>query len=222
MDFLDEIKFDEKGLIPAVLQDAENNEVLMVAYMNRESLRKTLETGKACFWSRSRQELWLKGETSGNYQYVEEIRLDCDNDTLLVRVKPAGPACHIGNQTCFYRKIIEQGKPAKLSKVEQNENEEDDFIKKALFLKDLYRLIRERKANPVPDSYTSYLFREGVDKVCKKVGEETAEVIIGAKNESNREIIYEVADLIYHLLVLLNIFDISLEDVLTELEERRK
>jgi len=169
----------------------------------------------ACFWSRSRQKLWLKGETSGNYQYVKEIRVDCDQDTLLLMVKPAGPACHTGNQSCFYRRVDTGGDLVKLADAET-------FQDKALILQELDQIIKERRDNPVENSYTSYLFREGLDKVCKKVGEEAAEVIIGAKNQSVEEVIYEMADLCYHLIVLLNLFDISLEDVLTELEKRRK
>jgi phosphoribosyl-AMP cyclohydrolase / phosphoribosyl-ATP pyrophosphohydrolase len=213
--FIDEIKYGAKGLIPAVLQDVDTKEVLMVAYMNKESLEETLATGKACFWSRSRQKLWLKGETSGNYQYVKEIRVDCDQDTLLLMVKPAGPACHTGNQSCFYRRVDTGGDLVKLADAET-------FQDKALILQELDQIIKERRDNPVENSYTSYLFREGLDKVCKKVGEEAAEVIIGAKNQSVEEVIYEMADLCYHLIVLLNLFDISLEDVLTELEKRRK
>lgn len=213
MSIVDKIKFDEKGLVPAVLQDIASGQVLMVAYMNRESLQKTIETGRTCFWSRSRQELWEKGATSGNYQQVEEIRVDCDNDTLLVLVKPAGPACHTGEESCFYRKYDNE-------KLEEAANTDFSFLNKAVFLEELYNLIKDRQENPVEGSYTNYLFNEGVDKICKKLGEETAEVIIGAKNDDNQEIIYETGDLIYHLLVLLNQFDITLEEVISELESR--
>jgi len=215
-EFIDKIKFDENGLIPAVLQDNETGEVLMVAYMNKEALEKTLETKKAHFWSRSRNELWLKGETSGNYQFVEEVRLDCDGDTLLVLVKPAGPACHTGERSCFFNRLTG------LSTISEEREKITDqaFIEKAIFLKRLAELIQHRKENPVEGSYTNYLLAQGTDKVCKKIGEEAAEVIIGAKNEDKDEIIYEVGDLIYHLLVLLNINKISLEEILTELESR--
>lgn len=213
---IENVKFNENGLIPAILQDSDTKAVLMFAYMNQESLEMTLETKKATFWSRSRQELWVKGETSGNYQFVKELRIDCDNDTLLVLVKPEGPACHTGKKSCFYRRLDGQ----------DLDNKENDsysyFMEKAVFLKKLYQLIKERKDNPVEGSYTNYLFNEGVDKVCKKVGEEAAEVIIGAKNADHDEIVYEVSDLIYHLLVLLNIYQIPLEDILTELEGRSK
>lgn len=206
---LDKLKYDNKGLIPAILQDIDSKEVLMLGYMNQESIKKTLATKKACFWSRSRQQLWLKGETSGNYQKVEEIRLDCDQDTLLILVKPQGPICHTGKDSCFYQNIEGTEIEKKLG-----------FREKALFLKKLYEIIQDRKLNPQEGSYTNYLLQEGVDKVCKKIGEEAAEVIIGAKNEVKEEIIYELADLIYHILVLLNIYNISIEEVLTELENR--
>jgi phosphoribosyl-AMP cyclohydrolase / phosphoribosyl-ATP pyrophosphohydrolase len=201
---IDEVVFDDRGLIPCIVQDADNNEVLMLAYMNRESLEKTIENGKACFWSRSRSKLWLKGETSGNYQLVREIRVDCDSDTILLKVKPIGPACHTGNQSCFYRKLNSEGN------LEKVDRKKEIFLKKAAFLWKLYYKIQDRKLNPKKDSYTNYLFREGIDKICKKIGEESAEVIIGVKNNSSDEIIYEVSDLVYHLIVLLNIYDISL------------
>ena len=207
---IENVKFNEKGLVPAVLQDVNTNEVLMVAYMNRESLKKTLKTNKACFWSRSREELWLKGETSGNYQQVKEIRFDCDNDTLLVKVKPEGPACHTGKKSCFYKNI--EGKEV--------EDSQENFLQKALFLRILYQLIQDRKKNLPPDSYTSYLLKEGIDKIGKKIGEEAAEVIIAAKNKVKEEIVYESADLIYHLLVLLVLNNVTIEEVMTELEGR--
>ena len=212
-----ELKFDEKGLIPAVLQDNNTGEVLMVAYMNQESLQKTLETGKACFWSRSRQELWLKGETSGNYQYVKEIRMDCDKDTLLVLVEPEGPACHTGKKTCFYRDI--EGNEIK-GNIEgeglENNNQTPDYS----FLFSLYRLIKERKENLPAGSYTTSLFKKGKEEIVKKVGEEATEVVIAGMNEDREEIIYETADFFYHLFVLLVYSDITLEDIVSELEER--
>lgn len=211
-EIIEKVNFNEKGLIPAVLQDVDTNEVLMVAYMNEESLNRTLEEGKACFWSRSRQELWLKGETSGNYQRVKEIRIDCDNDTLLIKVKPAGPACHTGNKSCFYRDI----------KGEEVKREKEDFLGKIFFLKVLSNIIKSRKENSPSESYTGYLFREGIDKIGKKVGEEATEVVIAGKNEDKEEIIYESADLIYHLLVLLVLNNVSFGDIMEELEERHK
>ncbi|MCT4621269.1 MAG: bifunctional phosphoribosyl-AMP cyclohydrolase/phosphoribosyl-ATP diphosphatase HisIE [Marinisporobacter sp.] len=198
------LKFDEKGLIPAIIQDINTKKVLMMAYMNEESLEKTLETKKTWFYSRSRQKLWNKGETSGNYQIVKRISYDCDGDTLLVEVIPLGNACHTGAESCFFNKIFE-------------ENEEDE---KEKIIQKLYTLIKERKTNPKEGSYTNYLFEKGIDKILKKVGEEASEVIIGAKNDERDEIIYEVADLIYHLLVLLVEKEITLEDIKKELYDR--
>lgn len=245
-DLIDKLKFNDQGLIPAVLQDYNTKEVLMVAYMNETALKKTLETNKATFWSRSRQELWLKGQTSGNYQIVKELRLDCDNDTLLVLVEPQGPACHTGSKSCFYRSL-EDGKIQEADKAEQkaDRSEQSDYISnqsdslqskysgmdvdiseeeysKTLFLYRLYGVIAGRKANPVEGSYTNYLFDEGVDKICKKVGEEAAEVIIGAKNADKEEMVYEIGDLIYHLMVLMNLYEIPITDILDELESRSK
>ena len=213
-EIISKLKFNNKGLIPAVLQDVDTGEVLMMAYMNENSLRKTFKTGKACFWSRSRQELWLKGETSGNYQEVEEIRMDCDNDTLLLKVKPEGPACHTGNRSCFYRNIKEE-------KIEREKNNEGELDKENIkFLYRLYSIINSRKKNLPENSYSAYLFREGFDKIGKKIGEEAAEVIIAGKNQDKDEIIYESADLIYHLLVVLVLYNISIEEVIRELESR--
>lgn len=234
-DILSKVKFNKQGLIPVVLQDIDTREVLMLAYMNSDSLEKTIESGKACFWSRSRQELWLKGESSGNYQLVEEIRIDCDSDTLLLLVKPTGPACHTGKNSCFYRRLstdlIEDidciaenqagiGMKEEMKKTAKNINQEK--LEKAVFLFKLYNLIADRKENPIEGSYTNYLFTEGVDKICKKVGEEAAEVIIGAKNASQEEMVYEIGDLIYHLLVLMNFYEIPLRAIFEELEKRNK
>lgn len=237
-DILSKIKFNKHGLIPAILQERESNEVLMLAYMNKESLKKTMVTGKACFWSRSRQELWVKGGTSGNYQYVEEIKLDCDNDTLLITVNPAGPACHTGKKSCFYRKlagdkIIEMDNSGEqIGKMEESNKDQLDEgrqpivnkyqLSKAVFLFKLYNIVADRKKNPIKGSYTNYLFEKGVDKICKKIGEEAAEVIIGAKNGSSEEMIYEIGDLIYHLVVLMNLYEIPLTGILEELESRSK
>ncbi len=226
-ELLEKIKFNQDGLVPAIVQDVDSNEVLMLAYMNEESLQKTLKTGKATFWSRSRQELWVKGESSGNYQLVREIKLDCDNDALLLLVEPAGPACHTGEKTCFYRDVTPGvsmvDKPDDIALEERKEDAPtEEELRKAGFLYSLYNLIADRKDNPVEGSYTNYLFAEGVDKICKKIGEEAAEVIIGAKNASRGEMVYEIGDLIYHLLVLLNLYEIPLQDIFTELEKRNK
>ena len=204
------LKFNDQGLIPAILQDIESGEVLMMAYMNQEALKKTVETKKACFWSRSREELWLKGETSGNYQEVENISLDCDGDTLLLQVRPTGPACHTGKKSCFYQSIT------------TNQKKDYSFNLKMAFLNKLYQVIEDRKSNLPEESYTTYLFEEGIDKIGKKVAEEAAEVIIAGKNESAEEIIYESADLIYHLLVLLVLNEVSLEAVVAELQNRHE
>ena len=220
-DILEKVKFDENGLVPAILQDIDSKEVLMLGYMNEESLLKTMETGKACVWSRSRQELWLKGETSGNYQFVIEIRFDCDNDSLLVKVKAAGPACHTGKKSCFYQRLS-SGIIEEVPESCSSGNVSGAELDKAAFLYRLYDVIKDRKENPVEGSYTNYLFREGVDKICKKIGEEAAEVIIGAKNASKDEMIYEIGDLIYHLMVLLNLYNIPLRDIFAELESRSK
>ena len=204
-----ELKFDEKGLIPAVVQDVDTKEVLMVAYMNQESLDLTIQTGETTFYSRSRQKLWHKGETSGNTQTVQEIYYDCDKDTLLILVEPAGPACHTGNISCFYRKLAE-------SKEQKERYDKDEIINL------LYNLIKSRKAELPEDSYTTYLFEEGIDKILKKIGEESSEVIIAAKNDPTQELVYETADLIYHLMVLLVEKDVNLEQIKDELSDRYK
>ncbi|MEG0379958.1 MAG: bifunctional phosphoribosyl-AMP cyclohydrolase/phosphoribosyl-ATP diphosphatase HisIE, partial [Eubacterium sp.] len=184
-----ELKYNHHGLIPAVLQDYYTRQVLMVAYMNKESLAKTLETGKATFWSRSRQELWTKGETSGNYQEVVAIDYDCDADTLLIQVLSKGPACHTGNTSCFYRNLY--------SNTEKLTGNVD-------IIHQLAAQVQDRRVHPAEGSYTNYLFNKGVDKICKKIGEESAETIIAAKNNSKEELTYEASDLLYHLTVLLN------------------
>lgn len=204
-----ELKYNEKGLIPAVVQDADTRGVLMVAYMNEESLQKTIESGETVFFSRSRQELWHKGETSGNTQKVEEIYYDCDKDTLLVLAEPAGPACHTGNTSCFYRKLAE-------SRDKKERYNKDEIINM------LYNLIKSRKNELPEDSYTTYLFEEGIDKILKKIGEESSEVIIAAKNEPQHELVYETADLIYHLMVLLVEKDVKLDQIKEELSDRYK
>ncbi|NLB51374.1 MAG: bifunctional phosphoribosyl-AMP cyclohydrolase/phosphoribosyl-ATP diphosphatase HisIE [Syntrophomonadaceae bacterium] len=203
-----QIKFDEKGLVPAIVQDSSSGQVLMMAYMNEESLAKTIESGYTWFFSRSRQKLWMKGETSGNTQQVEQILYDCDEDTLLVKVKQKGAACHTGNYSCFYRS---------LDGTAQDSAAADD----SNILKELYSIIASRQKGMPEGSYTSYLFREGIDKILKKVGEESAEVIIAAKNRSKEEVVYETSDLIYHLLVMMVEQGVDLSDIYKELRSRR-
>ena len=208
------VKFDEKGLVPAIVQE-ENGQVLMLAYMNEESLRKTLETGETWFFSRSRKALWHKGETSGNYQKVREISYDCDGDTLLVRVHQTGVACHTGTYSCFSgRRIGENEKSVALIEAEPQTS-------LANVMNDLYAVIRDRQLNPVEGSYTNYLFQHGQDKILKKVGEEAAETIIASKNMDRKEIAYEMGDLWYHCLVLLAFHNLSPETVFQELRNRR-
>lgn len=199
---IDQLKFDEKGLIPAVIVEAGTHRLLMVAYMNRESLKISMETGKTCFWSRSRQELWTKGETSGNYQHIVSITADCDLDTLKVVVEKDGPACHTGAETCFFNPVYQS-------------DEKSDFTMDALM-----ELIRGRKTNPQEGSYTTYLFQKGLDKILKKIGEESTEVIIAAKDNDPKETIYEISDLVYHVMVMMIQQGISLEDIRRELASR--
>lgn len=199
---IDQLKFDEKGLIPAVIVEAGTHRLLMVAYMNRESLKISMETGKTCFWSRSRQELWTKGETSGNYQHIVSITADCDLDTLKVVVEKDGPACHTGAETCFFNPVYQS-------------EEKSDFTMDALM-----ELIRGRKTNPQEGSYTTYLFQKGLDKILKKIGEESTEVIIAAKDNDSKETIYEISDLVYHVMVMMIEQGISLEDIRRELASR--
>ncbi len=208
------LKLNKKGLLPAILQDYKTGQVLMLAYMNEEAFEKTINSGKATFWSRSRQEIWVKGETSGNYQYVKDIKIDCDNDTLLLLVNPEGPACHTGNESCFYRKIDNDLSNQKEEKYNIGERQ------KYLFYNKLYEIIVDRKENPVENSYTSSLLKKGIDRIAKKIGEEASEVIIASKNEDNEEIIYETADLIYHLFIMLVLYDIKISDIEEELEKR--
>lgn len=194
------IKFDEKGLVPAVVQDYYTKKVLTVAYMNRESLEISMKEGKTCFFSRSRNKLWRKGETSGNYQHIVSITGDCDSDALVVEVVKDGPACHLGTDSCF-NDTLYLG--------ERN----------AFSLDGLFELIKGRKTNPKEGSYTTYLFEKGLDKILKKVGEETTEVIVGAKN-SKEEAVFEIADLTYHVFVLMAQMGIELSDVIDELAKR--
>jgi len=202
---LNRIKYNEKGLVPAVVQDVMTKEVLMLAYMNEESLKMTIDSGKATYYSRSRQQLWQKGETSGHYQYVKGIYYDCDADTILLKVEQIGAACHTGNHSCFFTPIIEEEKQGS-----------------AEILQEIYNVVLDRKENPIEGSYTNYLLEKGIDKILKKVGEETAEVIIAAKNEGTDELRYETSDLLYHLMVLLVNKQLELKDVYTELQKRRK
>ncbi len=208
------VKFDEKGLVPAIIQE-ENGQVLMLAYMNRESLEKTIETGYTWFFSRSRQRLWKKGETSGNTQKVKEIHYDCDGDTLLVRVHQTGVACHTGSYSCFSgRRLGENEKSVAVVKPEPE--------KSLAVLNELYAVIQDRRLNPVEGSYTNYLFDKGQDKILKKVGEEAAETIIASKNMKRDEIIYEMSDLWYHCLVLLAFHNVLPDALFSELMKRRQ
>jgi phosphoribosyl-ATP pyrophosphohydrolase/phosphoribosyl-AMP cyclohydrolase len=199
---INELKFDEKGLIPAVVVDAVTKKVLTVAYMNKESLTVSMEKGLTCFWSRSRNELWLKGETSGNYQHIVSITADCDRDALTVLVEKDGPACHKGTDSCFNEVIYESADRHEFS------------------LERLMEMLEGRKSNPKEGSYTSYLFQKGIDKILKKVGEECTEVIIAGKADDKAETIYEIADLTYHVMVLMLEMGISLEDIHKELASR--
>ncbi|MBQ3472156.1 MAG: bifunctional phosphoribosyl-AMP cyclohydrolase/phosphoribosyl-ATP diphosphatase HisIE [Clostridia bacterium] len=210
MEFINELKFNAHGLIPAVVQNIETKEVLMVAYMNADTLKQTLETGRATFWSRSRKEVWVKGATSGNYMYVKEVRVDCDADCLVLLVNPAGPACHTGNRSCFFRRV-EDGKLVKDDTVP----ERNDIFERE------QAVVIDRKKNPEDGSYTNYLFDKGEDKILKKVGEEAAEVVIAGKNRDKGEISYEVSDLIYHLTVMLVDNDMTWDDIYKEMERRR-
>ena len=197
-----EIRFDANGLVPAVVTDAASGKVLMLAYMNEESLKKTIQTGLATFWSRSRQELWTKGETSGNYMHVVSITADCDRDSLVIKARPDGPACHLGTDSCFTNQVFQSDERFEFS------------------YEDLMKLIEGRKTEKKEGSYTTYLFEKGLDKILKKVGEESTEVIIAAKDRDKKETVYEIADLAYHVMVLMIEAGISLEDIHRELASR--
>ena len=199
---IEELKFDEKGLIPAIVVDATTKEVLTLAYMNAESLAITMEKGCTCFWSRSRNELWLKGETSGNYQHVVSITADCDKDALVVKVEKDGPACHTGAESCFFQPVFISEELTEFS------------------LRGLYQTLLGRKKDRPQGSYTTYLFEKGLDKILKKIGEECTEVIIAGKAEDKKETVYEIADLAYHLLVLMVQNGITVDDVQKELASR--
>lgn len=199
---IDELKFDERGLIPAIVVDAIDKKVLTLAYMNKESLKISMEKGLTCFYSRSRNELWLKGETSGNYQHIVSITADCDNDALVVVVEKVGPACHTGTDSCFTKPVYESETLHEFS------------------YEQLLELIKGRKEEKKEGSYTTYLFEKGLDKILKKIGEESTEVIIAAKAEDKKETVYEIADLAYHVMVLMVEAGISLEDIHRELASR--
>ena len=199
---IDELKFDDKGLIPAIVVDSITKKVLTLAYMNRESLEISMEKGLTCFWSRSRQELWLKGETSGNYQHIVSITADCDKDALVVVVEKDGPACHLGTDSCFNNEVWQSDEKFEFS------------------LEDLMTMLKGRKEEKKEGSYTTYLFEKGLDKILKKVGEECTEVIIAAKDNDKAETVYEIADLCYHVMVLMLQNGISLEDIHKELASR--
>lgn len=198
---IDSLKFDDRGLIPAIVVDNESGKVLTLAYMNKESLKISLEKKLTCFYSRSRQELWLKGETSGNYQHIVSITADCDFDALVVRVTKDGPACHLGTDSCFTNPVLEA--------------ESEPFS-----MEGLYELLMGRKRDLPEGSYTTYLFQKGIDKILKKVGEESTEVIIAGKADDKAETIYEIADLAYHVMVLMAQMGITVEDVRSELASR--
>lgn len=209
---IEELAFDDKGLIPAIVQDAATKEVLTLAYMNKESLGKSIETGETWFFSRSRQELWHKGATSGNTQKIVNIKFDCDSDALVVLVNPTGAACHNGTTSCFVESFY------------QNSDASSDNFDSAPYkiLYNLEQVIKEREADRPEGAYTTYLFEKGVDKILKKVGEEAAEVIIAAKNRDAEELKWESADLLYHLLVLLREQDLPFAEILTVLEKRHQ
>lgn len=203
---LEKVKYNHHGLVPAIAQDVESGRVLMMAWMNEESLKLTLETRRAHYFSRSRKKLWLKGETSGHFQDVVDMALDCDGDTILMRVHQTGAACHNGTFSCFEQPMLES---------------EEEIGCDSRVLQELYGVIADRQKNPKEGSYTNFLFEKGIDKICKKVGEEAAETIIAAKNRSKDEVTYEVSDLMYHLMVLLVEQGVSLQDIYRELADRR-
>lgn len=248
---MDEVRFNNEGLIPAIIQDEDSGQVLMLGYMNREALEKSLETGKTHFWSRSRRKIWMKGETSGHFQEIKKVAIDCDGDALLFKVKQVKAACHTGYRSCFYRiaNTAENSWTIKGERVfipeevyvdlnndkcnkttdeaasnvegKSYEKKEDKAIDKAAILQELYDVIVDRKRHPREGSYTCYLFEKGIDKILKKIGEESAEVIIAAKNRVKSEVVYEVGDLLYHLLVVLVEQGVSLDEIYDELKRRR-
>jgi phosphoribosyl-ATP pyrophosphohydrolase/phosphoribosyl-AMP cyclohydrolase len=202
----DDFKLNSDGMIPVVAQDYKTGEVLMVAYMNKEAYEKTIATGKMTYYSRSRQELWTKGDTSGHYQYVKSLTLDCDNDTILAKVSQVGAACHTGNKTCFFQPLLEK---------------EYDNANPLTVFEDVYSVIMDRKEHPKEGSYTNYLFDKGIDKILKKVGEECTEIVIAAKNPDADEMRYEISDFLYHLMVLMAERGLVWKDITDELADRR-
>ena len=201
----DELKKNSDGMVPVVVQDYKTQEVLMVAYMNQEAFETTVRSGRMTYFSRSRQELWVKGLTSGHFQYVKELQVDCDNDTLLAKVHQIGAACHTGNRSCFYRTLLKK------------EYDETNPLK---VFEDVYGVIEDRKVHPKEGSYTNYLFDKGIDKILKKVGEEATEIIIAAKNPDPEEIKYEISDFLYHVMVLMAERGVTWEDITKELARR--
>ena len=201
----EEVKTNSDGLLPVVVQDYKTLEVLMVAYMNQEAFELTVRTGRMTYWSRSRQEIWVKGLTSGHFQYVKELAIDCDNDTLLAKVAQIGAACHTGNRTCFYRSIMKK---------------EYDNSNPMKVFEDVYSVIEDRKVHPKEGSYTNYLFDKGIDKILKKLGEEATEIVIAAKNPDPEEIKYEISDFLYHAMVLMVERGVTWEDITKELARR--
>ena len=200
-----DLKFDQNGLIPAIVVDAQDGKVLMLAYMNQESFNMTINSGRMTYFSRSRQELWMKGETSGHYQYVKALTADCDYDTILAKVSQVGVACHTGNKTCFFNNIVKK-----------------EYIEKnpLKVLEDVYAIIADRKENPKEGSYTNYLFDKGTDKILKKLGEECTEIVIAAKNPDPEEIKYEISDFLYHCMVLMVEKGVTWEEITQELSQR--
>jgi phosphoribosyl-ATP pyrophosphohydrolase/phosphoribosyl-AMP cyclohydrolase len=213
MNEIENLKYDARGLIPAIVQDASTQEVLMLGYMNETSLRRTIETGETWFWSRSRKELWHKGATSGNTQRVRTIRFDCDHDTLVVMVEPAGPACHTGARSCFHNDL--KGAPYSKESARQAPRNLGEMLDR------LYVLIETRNADRPEGSYTTYLFNQGLDKILKKIGEESAEMIIASKNEEKGALVAETCDFLYHLMVLMVERGVKLDDLRRELAHRR-
>ena len=201
----EELKLNSDGMVPVVVQDYKTQEVLMVAYMNQEAFETTVRTGRMTYWSMSRKELWVKGLTSGHFQYVKELRIDCDNDTLLAKVSQVGAACHTGNSSCFYRTIMKK------------EYDETNPLK---VFEDVFQVILDRKEHPKEGSYTNYLFDKGIDKILKKVGEEATEIVIAAKNPDPEEIKYEISDFLYHVMVLMAQRGVTWEDITKELARR--
>ena len=215
---IERVKFDEKGLVPAIVVDVETGMVLTLAYMNKESLAISVEEGRTCFWSRSRKELWRKGETSGNVQHIKSIVCDCDRDALLVYVEKEGPACHLGNESCFEFPLMDDRE--RESDQGHTEAAEESHASGNFALEKLYKLLKSRKETMPEGSYTTYLFEKGRDKILKKVGEESSEVIIAAKGDEREETVYELADLVYHAMVLMVDMGISVEEVKEELKSR--